>query len=640
MKLPPRARATRAATTTLPTTLPALLVAAIPATLLALLPACGGSRTTPAPAPGPGPAPGPAGSAPGPAGDLRPDAAGGDAVAGDGAADRLAPPRPAPRPDQRPELFPPPWKAVGVGQTISFATTAIDQDLDRIAVAVTAMPASARFDPITQTVTWKPDRADLAAGVGTFRLEVTDLDHPELELTEEWQLPVTAKKAPVPVAPFAGAEAETLFTIREPARVAATARAYPFDAMLALGATLSRPSLPADVVAALGPPDRKALFRSFLKGMAEIHGNPRLDPDAPGFDRATFGDPRDWRLVVVRPRIDKKFHELRLVYQAVKAPEPVFAMFRVRPVQDHPTLPPEARAENNRVFAALFWKHLLTADGAPSPALVKDRARHGKAVLAFVQGVLGHKGTEPWNQAGFVALPTEARMGGGSARNPDGSYAHGDGWAWSVMKPMVAPGATVQSYVNIPIPGFWTHTVPSADGASWIGKCAPAFDPDDPRRTPGWEVLCRKALGFVDLPDRSSGKVAPARIDAVNLFRDHKLGPAAANLALEDPRRDHGEENGMTCAQCHIRNFGVRDYTDARTLDPRAGVPTVPNRALPTLNFQIIPSHTWEAYTLEFMQDQACKTRQHLEAALGKAPALPCLLADPAAPRVTAPLPP
>ena len=51
--------------------------------------------------------------------------------------------------------------------------------------------------------------------------------------------------------------------------------------------------------------------------------------------------------------MDKKFHELRLVYQAVKAPEPVFAMFRVRPVQDSPTLPPEAKAENNKVMSFL-----------------------------------------------------------------------------------------------------------------------------------------------------------------------------------------------------------------------------------------------------------------------------------------------
>jgi len=96
----------------------------------------------------------------------------------------------------------------------------------------------------------------------------------------------------------------------------------------------------------------------------------------------------------------------------------------------------------------------------------------------------------------------------------------------------------------------------------------------------------------------------------------------------------------MTCAQCHIRTFGVRDYGDPATADPRAGTPRAPNRALPTLNFQIVPSERWEAFTLEVMQDQACKARVHLEAALGKAPRLTCALTDATAPRITAPLAP
>jgi hypothetical protein len=134
--------------------------------------------------------------------------------------------------------------------------------------------------------------------------------------------------------------------------------------------------------------------------------------------------------------------------------------------------------------------------------------------------------------------------------------------------------------------------------------------------------------------------VVTSKIDAVNLFRDHKLGPAQSLLPLEDGRRDHGEENGMTCAQCHMRNFGVRDYGDPRTTDPRAGAPEALNRPLPTLNFQIIPTTTWEAFTLEFMQDQECKARVHLEAATGKVPALSCALSDPDGPRVNAPLAP
>ena len=83
----------------------------------------------------------------------------------------------------------------------------------------------------------------------------------------------------------------------------------------------------------------------------------------------------------------------------------------------------------------------------------------------------------------------------------------------------------------------------------------------------------------------------------------------------------------------------MRDYSDAATADPSQGMPKGKNRAIPTLNFQIIPTHTWEAFTLEFMQDQECKAKKHLEMALGKAPALTCSLADPAAPRVSTPLP-
>ncbi len=551
----------------------------------------------------------------------------------------VEPPAP-PRTNRAPETFAPGWKTVGVGQTISFSVAAIDQDLDDVKVEVMSMPASATFDPITQTVTWTPTKADLPKA--NFTLAVTELTGPgagQPPQSVSWDIAVAKKKQPVPTAPWAGDAAETLFTIREPKRVEATAKALPFDDLLAWSAETMRAPLAPEAAAKLPAIDKALLFKQFLKNLAATHGNPRLDPDAPTFDKATFGDPKDWRLVVVRPRIDKKFHELRLVYQAVKAPEPVFAMFRVRPVEDLPTLPPEAKTENNKVFAELFWKHLLTADGAVNPKWKKDPKAHGAAVAAFVKGVMAYQGTAPWARATFIALPTEARLGGGTTRNPDGTYASGDGWAWSVQKPMVATDGATQSFVNIGIPGFWTMAVPSADQAAWIGKCAPTFDPDDKGHKPGYEALCRKALGFVDLPDLSGKKPAPGKLDAVTLYRDHKLGPAVALLPLDDGRRDHGEENGMTCSQCHIRDFGVRDYGDAATADPKAGAPKAGNHPIATLNFQIVPSHRWEAYTLEFMADQECKAKAFLAAELGKESKLTCTLADASAPRIARPLP-
>ena len=434
---------------------------------------CGGKTTPAAPGPGSG-----AGTAAGSGSEAGPPPPPTDEPGGSD-LDSLPPP-----PDREAELFAPAWKAVGRGQTASFSTAAIDQDLDAIQVTVKELPASARFDAITQTVTWTPTKKD--GKVGRFVLEVADLTH-GTRREVVWEIPVVAKKVATPTAPWAGDAAELLFTIRDPKRLEATEKALPFDQALLAGATMMRATLAPDVQAKLAPLDRDGLFLDFLGSLARTHGNLRLDPLAPGFDKKAFGNPKDWKLVAVRPRIDKKFHELRLVYRAVKAPEPVFAMFRFRPVWDVPTLPPEARLENNKVFAGLLWKHLLTADGAIDATLKKDVKGHGKRVAAFVQELLAYKGTQPWAQAAFVALPTEARMGGGSARTDDGGYASGDGWAWSVQKPMVNSQGTGLAYTEIGIPGFWTMTVPSADGTTWAPKCATRFVPDCPKHVAGYE---------------------------------------------------------------------------------------------------------------------------------------------------------
>lgn len=585
--------------------------------LIACLGACGGGSSSPALAPDPvdpNPEPDPH-AEPDPQPEPEPE------------------PEPASRADRVPEVFAPAWTTVGVGQTISFAVTAIDQDLEETRVEVTSMPATASFDALTQTVTWTPSKKDLPAA--KFVLEVANLDAdgtPVKSWSHTWEIAVAKKKQPAPVAAKQSATVETLLTIREPARLAAVNKAWSFDKFLLRAAELQRATLPPEAQTKLARLDpktmKKKLFESFLVGLAATHGNPRLDPKSKQFDKKTFGDPRAWKIVAVRPRIDKKWTELRVVYQAVKAPEPVFAMFRVRPTWDVPTLPPEARAYNNKVFLEMVWKHLLD-DGKPSEKHMANPKAHGKAVAALVAEVLAHDDskTHPWARAGFSALPTEARMGGGSRRHDDGSYRSGDGWAWSVMKPMPNADGTALAYVAIPIPGFWTHTVPSPDGTAWVGKCAPKFDPDDPSHAPGYEVLCRKAQGFVDLPAIVDGKVTPAKIDAVNLFVDHKQGDMVAMLPLDDGRRDHGEENGLTCAQCHIRNFTVRDHGDPATAAPGKGLPRAPNARIATLDFQIIPSTIWPTFTLELMKDQECKAARQIEQFVGKPSGLTCPLA-------------
>jgi hypothetical protein len=568
------------------------------------------------------------------------DVASGDDLLVDPCAGKPRPPddpchgasaRPEPRPDRVPEVFPPAWTKVGVGQTISFAVTAIDQDLDETRVDVTAMPSSARFDPITQTVTWTPTKKDLPAGAFTLRVSNLGEDGEPLDgrsWEHTWTIEVTKRKQRAPTPPRLSAVVETLLTIREPARLTQVNKSWPFDKMLLRSAELQREMLPPEQQAKVAKLDKQKLFDGFLSSLAEAHQNPRLDPNAREFDKKVFGDPKAWKIVAVRPRIDKKFTELRVVYQAVGAPEPVFAMFRIRPTWDVPTLPVEARAYNNKVFLGMVWQHLL-AEGSPSPKLLDKPKVHAKAVDKFVGAVLAFddSATNPWARAAFLALPTEARLGGGSRRNDDGSYRSGDGWAWTVMKPLPTPDGTALAYVNIPIPGFWTDATASPDGSAWIARCARKFDPDDPAHVAGYEVLCRKALGFVDLPELVDGKVTSARRDAVNLFVEHKQKDMVAKLALDDGRRDHGEENGMSCAQCHIRDFGVRDYADLATADPQHGTPRAPNPSIPTLDFQIVPGATWPAFTVEFMKDQECRAAKQIEQFLGKPSGLTCPLA-------------
>ena len=39
--------------------------------------------------------------------------------------------------------------------------------------------------------------------------------------------------------------------------------------------------------------------------------------------------------------------------------------------------------------------------------------------------------TKPYLHGFEIGIALEARMGGGSARNADGSYKSGDGWGWT-----------------------------------------------------------------------------------------------------------------------------------------------------------------------------------------------------------------
>lgn len=544
-------------------------------------------------------------------------------------------PPPAPAPpvaiDQAPELYPPTWKQVGVGQTISFGVSVIDQDLDETRSTVTKLPASAKFDAITQTVTWTPTKADMPRG--DFAVQI-DQPAKGTSTTKTFSIDVVAKPVPAPVAGEQSPIIETLLLVHSPKRLEQVNRDWPLDKLLAVGAATFKLQFPPDQRAQVkGSLDGKTAYKQLLAGLAETANNPRLDPSSPKFDKKTFGDPKSWKLVAFRPRIDKAWSELRVVYQAMKSPEPVFAMFRLRPVVEYvPALPrpEEEHTANNKLFLGMVAKRLMK-DGGPNPAFATDVAAHGKAVSQLMTDVMTFDDTKtkPYLHGFMVGIATEARMGGGSLRDAGGNYKSGDGWAWSALKPFQTAEGNAQAYVDVAIPGFWTKTVPSKDNTTWEPACAPRFNPADPSHVPGYQVLCRKTMGLVDLPAHNGSKIYQGTIDANNLYVDHKLKWSVEDFPLADGRRDLGEENGMTCSQCHIRNFGMHDYSDPANTDPSKGVPKALNHSIPTLVFQIIPGTDWQAFTLEFLQHQECRGKLMYERYFGAdaAKGLTCPLA-------------
>jgi hypothetical protein len=546
----------------------------------------------------------------------------GSAVAGD--PKPIPPPTPPADPpvpqkaNTPPELFEPAWKKVGVGQTIYFSVAAIDQDLDDTRVMVTAMPKSATFDALTQIVAWTPTKADLPKA--TFELEITQ-ERTKYADKKTWTIEVDPKLQPQPVAEVQSPLIETILMVRQPRRLEQVNKDWPLDKLLLVGAETFKYQIPEDKRKTLeGKLDKKALFEQFLIALAQTHGNPRLDPKSPKFDKAVFGDPAAWKIVAFRPRIDRTWTELRVVYRAVKAPEPTFAMFRLRPTVEYvPALPrpEEERVANNKAFLGMVSRHLMT-NGGPSDRLMKDQVAHGKAVSALMTELMefDESKTSPYLRGFMIGIALEAQLGGGSTRNADGSYKAGDAWAWSAMKPFQTADGKTQQYVNVIIPGFWTKTVPVND-KTWGPACASKYVKGEPGHVEGYEVLCRKTLGFVDLPDTTGGKVKGGRIDSNHLYRDHKLVDMVKAFPLEDGRRDLGEENGMTCSQCHIRNFGMHDYSDPANTDPSKGVPKTRNKKLATLNFQIIPSTHWEEFTLEFLKHQECRGKERITEFLG-----------------------
>ena len=117
-----------------------------------------------------------------------------------------------------------------------------------------------------------------------------------------------------------------------------------------------------------------------------------------------------------------------------------------------------------------------------------------------------------------------------------------------------------------------------------------------------------------------------SKVDAANLFLDYKDKWMVESIPLRDPRRDLFEEKGMTCSQCHVRSFGVRDMYDQSAYDPKAGTPTKLNKRQATTFFVLTPTERWKPYAIDFQHKQACKFKTSLEKDLGRNVTIACPL--------------
>lgn len=530
-----------------------------------------------------------------------------------------------------PQFELPQWETVGVGQSIGIGVNVIDPEADVISVEAVNMPASATYDPLTLTFSFTPTEADKPQAF--FQVAITETRRETgktVRYLHDFGIRVVDETQPRPHARPLDPVTELLITVHDPERLAALNARWPFKKVLVRAAEieLQYNVSNADTVNA---PTLDILYTSFLKELATFHDNPRLDPESPEFDKAAFGNPDDWELIAFRPRLDKAWHELRLVYRSTASPEIILPMFRFRPVKSGSDTTPteQARAWNNTEFQRMIFASLFVESGELNPAFIKDKAAHGEALAGFLDTLLSYD-TSADNFAEshvhFLVLAHEGRLGGGTVRDASGKYVSGDGWAFGGQRPRRIPPDNEMRMVATPLLGFVTAAEPSDDGKSWKRVCATRYNPDNPEHEPGYEVLCR-GEGFVALPVATDdGKITDGNLDAAHLYLEHKEVHSVADLPLRDPRRDTFEEKGMTCSQCHVRNFGVRDMTDPAATDPSAGLPRRENPTVDTTFFVITPLGRWYPYTVQFQKLQACKARDNFKTFLGKDVAIDCPL--------------
>jgi hypothetical protein len=497
------------------------------------------------------------------------------------------------------------FKEVGVGQRIFFGLSVIDEESDDVRVELVQKPASAKYNEKTLTVDWTPRPAD--GPRGDFAVRLTEYNRetgkPGGTQIKTFSIAIRPQPVPFPADAPAPLAVETLISVTDPERLAASNERWSiiniFDRIAAIEAS-KQIKTGSEVQPATGA----TLFRDAMHNLAALHHNEEIDPESQKFNHQW--DAENWRLVMVRPRVNKKIFELRLVYRNVVAAEPVYLMPRLRIVRgtDPDILKDnDLRQKNNEAFARLL--HNAFFDGPNlKPFVADDKKAYGAALADFIGRVVAYRDDkEPRMQANFAALPHNARLGGDDTLDAQGRYLRGNGWALGVMKvvPQERGGKQVLAFANLPIDGFAASIKRTPDGKGFKPAAAPRFDPSSPLRFKGMETLL-DSLGFTAIPDEHDNisEVRPSTIDASSISRVFKEKYMVEETPLRDARRRLFEERGMTCIQCHVRNFDEGDYLNKAVADAKMSegpatakgettVAPAETRDIPRLFFVITP---------------------------------------------------
>lgn len=499
-----------------------------------------------------------------------------------------------------PEIMDLHHKEIGLGQRWFFGIEVIDNEGDLVRTELVKMPKSAKFNQNTLTVDWTPQKSD--GKTGKFVVKVTEIprDKTRKQRTIKKEFKVKVVKNPVQLLkmPEAPLEVDTLVTIIDPDRLKAANQRWDIVSLFQRIAEIeAEKQITPDN--GIQTTTGQQFFRDAMKELAILHKNPTLNPESPNYNPEWNAE--HWKLIAVRPRINKKVFELRLIYFNVKAPEQAYLMPRMRIVRGKDAGRPEdLRQKNNLMFAKLFHEAFFDGENL-KPFVVNDKAKYGEALADFMTKVLTyHDKTDPMMRANLAAVPHNSRLGGGNQYDENGKYLFGDGWALGAIKvgPVMRNGKKVLAMISPPIDGFASSVKANKDNTSYMPVPPPIADVNNPEFEKGWDHLIDdddKGNMFIPVVDKDGkalmvdGKVMRNNVDTTLNPFETPSEFRFEETPWRDARRRIFEERGMTCMQCHVRNFDEGNYlTDMR--DPKKNSKDFATNPVPRVFFIITPT--------------------------------------------------